>query len=86
MSPREHAASKARRLLAEGRVTVVRAIGPEVDAVVRGDSSAIYRVQHRPGSWMCTCEALGLCSHVRGVMLVTAVTTPRLAAAIEVAT
>ena len=56
---REDAAAKARRLLAEGRATIVRAIGPEVDAVVRGDSSGIYRVQHRPGSWCARVRRSG---------------------------
>ena len=74
--PREIAASKARRLLVEGRVVVVGVDGTEVDAIVRGDSS-YYLVQHRPGSWTCPCEAIrALCSHVRAVLLVTALVGP----------
>ena len=74
--PREIAASKARRLLVEGRVVVVGVDGTEVDAIVRGDSN-YYLVQHRPGSWTCPCEAIrALCSHVRAVQLVTALVGP----------
>lgn len=83
---RENAAAKARRLWPRAASPSSAQSGRRSMRSSAVDSSAIYRVQHRPGSWMCTCEALGLCSHVRGVMLVTAVTTPRLAAVIEVAT
>jgi hypothetical protein len=72
--PRENAAAKARRLLAEGRVTIIRVDGSQVDALVRGDSAQNYLVQHRPGWWTCPCDALStLCSHVQAVMLVTVV-------------
>jgi uncharacterized Zn finger protein len=70
---RESAATKARRLLADGRVIVRSVNGSHVDAQVRGDSSGVYRVTHEPGSWHCDCPALGACSHIRAVMLITAV-------------
>lgn len=69
---REDARTKARRLLAEGRVLLVRVVDRDVDAVVRGDSAAFYRVTHHAGSWSCSCPAVGtLCSHTRAAMLVT---------------
>ena len=71
---RESAATKARRLLTEGRVTITRVDGAEINALVRGDSAGLYLVQHRPGWWTCLCDAIStLCSHVRAVQLVTVV-------------
>lgn len=62
---REDAAGKARRLLAEGRVYVVRIDGAHVDAVVRGASAELYHVRHDGDEWSCTCPAVGpRCSHV----------------------
>jgi uncharacterized Zn finger protein len=70
--PREGAMVKARRLLSEGRVALLRLDGRSVDAIVRGDAGEFYRVSHRPGSWSCSCPALSTaCSHTRAVMLVT---------------
>jgi hypothetical protein len=76
--PRETAASKARRLLVEGRVVVVGVDGTEVDAIVRGDSGAVYLVRHLPGQWSCSCDAspYGRCSHLRAVQLITAPAGP----------
>lgn len=68
---REDAATKARRLLAEGRVIVTHVDGRDVSAIVRGDSAELYSVTHRSGSWACDCAALGRCSHVQALMLVT---------------
>jgi hypothetical protein len=68
---RENAATKARRLLAEGRLIVTRVDGRDVSAIVRGDSAGIYSVTHRSGSWACDCPTLGRCSHVQALMLVT---------------
>jgi hypothetical protein len=71
---RENAAAKARRLLAESRVAVTKVTGPEIDAIVRGDSARMYLVQHRPGWWTCPSDAVSaLCSHVQAVQLVTVV-------------
>lgn len=72
---RENAAAKATRLLAEGRVAVLRAGSDGVLALVRGDSSAFYWVEwdpYRP-RWTCTCPALGRCSHAIAVQRITAV-------------
>jgi hypothetical protein len=44
----ENAAAKSRRLLAEGRVTVLRVDGNIVEATMRGDSAAVYHVGHDP--------------------------------------
>jgi uncharacterized Zn finger protein len=69
---RENAAVKARRLLTEGRVTITRVDGRDVEAVVRGDSAMSYTVRHADGSWTCTpCPARGRCSHTMAIMLVT---------------
>jgi hypothetical protein len=71
---RETVDEKARRLLGEGRVTVVRAEFDEIDATVTGDSGKAYVVVHRPGGWRCRCVAtVDRCSHVVAVGLVTAV-------------
>jgi uncharacterized Zn finger protein len=69
--PREDSSEKARRLLAAGRVVVVSIDESAIHAVVRGDSSKLYSVAWRPGSWTCTCQALSRCSHVRATQLVT---------------
>jgi uncharacterized Zn finger protein len=75
--PRESAFDKGRRLLAEGRVRLLR-VGPKlVDAVVWGDSAAEYRVGYACGGpWTCTCPAFGACSHVQACQLVTLVGGP----------
>ena len=68
----ENAATKARRLLTEGRVTVLRVDRDVVDASVRGDSAAVYHVSHDPTrGWRCDCPAYrSCCSHVKAVQLV----------------
>ena len=68
---RESAVEKAKRLLVEGRVTVL-ACGPGyARAVVRGDG-ALYEVTDDARGRSCPCAARGLCAHVRAVGLVTA--------------
>lgn len=76
--PRENAATKARRLLTEGRVTITHVDSREVAAIVKGDSGAIYSVMHRPGKWSCSCDAspYGRCSHLLAVQLITAPAGP----------
>ena len=69
--PREAVAVKARRLLAEGRVTIVHADEGGVAALVRGDTAMTYRVTHAGGKWRCDCAARARCSHVQAIMLVT---------------
>jgi uncharacterized Zn finger protein len=71
--PRENAATKARRLLAEGRLDVRYRQGRDVRATVRGDSAEVYSVGHEPGRWWCTCPALGACSHLKALQLVVVV-------------
>ena len=75
---RENASAKARRLLTEGRVIVTRVDGRHVDAIVRGDSGAVYSVRHLPGHWSCSCTAApyARCSHLRAVQLITAPAGP----------
>lgn len=72
---RENSAAKARRLLWEGRVAIVRVSEGYVLGAVRGDSAQIYTVKLVAGYWSCTCEARSACSHVKAVQLVT-VPTP----------
>jgi hypothetical protein len=67
---REDARSKARRLLAEGRVIVKAVNERAVVATVRGDSGVIYRVVGDPTGFRCPCPAVGPCSHGMAVALV----------------
>jgi uncharacterized Zn finger protein len=68
---RERSEEKARRLLAEGRLTV-RAIADDmIEASVRGDSALVYRTRWDRGGWTCSCDARSRCSHVQALMLVT---------------
>ncbi len=71
---RENVELKARRLLGEGRLNVVRVNRPHdvYEATVRGDSAGVYSVEwnHDAERWFCPCEARGLCSHIRAFQLV----------------
>ena len=73
--PIENAATKALRLLTEGRLMVER-VEPENGLVIarcRGDSGEIYDLGHDPrnGEWRCSCKELrGNCSHLRALKLV----------------
>jgi hypothetical protein len=69
--PREDAASKARRLLSEGRIRIVAADRHEIRALAWGDSGEQYDVVYEPGGWTCSCAAFGPCSHKLGAMLIT---------------
>lgn len=69
--PRENAAVKARRLLAEGRVVITAVQGRRVSALVRGDTEGFHVVEHDAGRWSCDCSALGACSHRLAVQLIT---------------
>lgn len=70
--PRESAFEKGRRYLVEGRL-LVRSAGPHgIQAMCRGDSGEFYRVGYERGGWYCGCPALGRCSHLTALMLVTA--------------
>ena len=68
---RENAAEKARRLLTEGRVRVLHATRHRIDAVVVGDSAEAYQVRADASGYTCTCPAIGRCSHLQALMLVT---------------
>ena len=71
--PKETAETKARRLLAEGRVRVLWSTDLAVTAHVRGDSG-VYDVAwtRLPGRWSCTCACYGQsCSHVAAVKAIT---------------
>lgn len=68
---RESVIEKAKRLLTEGRVTVVSAGDGFARAVVRGDG-ALYEVVDDARGRHCPCAARGLCSHLRAVGMVTA--------------
>lgn len=69
----ESVEQKARRLLAEGRLTVtaIRADGTVV-AECRG-TDRIHRLgfDGKRQEWRCTCEARGRCSHLAALQLVT---------------
>lgn len=71
--PREDAATKGRRMLAEGRLTVER-LTPSglIVARCRGDSGAVYALGFDPdgSEWRCTCPSRGRCSHLRALQLV----------------
>jgi uncharacterized Zn finger protein len=69
---REDAATKARRLLSEGRVTLRSLVDVEIRADVRGDSARVYSVRWSPAGWECPCDAMAArCSHVHAVQLIT---------------
>ena len=78
--PRESADDKARRLLTEGRITIM-AVDPDARASVvaeaKGDSGAVYALgfDRSTNGWRCTCEAASKfgrrCSHLRALQLVT---------------
>ena len=75
--PREDAPTKARRLLAEGRLTLQR-VDPDtslISAVCKGDSGHVYSLAFDGERWSCDCQAIGRCSHLIAAMLVT-VTDP----------
>lgn len=80
--PRETIEQKAKRLLAEGRLTVL-VVNPEVVvARCKGDSGAEYMLgwdkQHL--NWICSCPANTdfhrKCAHLRALWLVTVKPTP----------
>jgi hypothetical protein len=68
---REDAQTKAARLAGSGRCIVRRVADDSIVANVRGDSAMVYIVTWSPAGWSCSCAALGRCSHIRAVQLVT---------------
>lgn len=77
----ENVAQKGRRMVAEGRIEIVRVDvdGGLVVARCRGDSGEIYDLGFDPRrrEWRCTCEARGRCSHLAALQLVTVRSTKR---------
>jgi len=68
--PRESAETKARRYLAEGRLTVLR-VGEIIGAECRG-SGVVYRLGFDGRDWFCECPALSRrCSHLLALQSVT---------------
>jgi uncharacterized Zn finger protein len=67
---RENYRAKAIRYLSEGRLTVRRADPHAITATCRGDSAEIYRLGYADGDWYCNCPAIGRCSHMQALMLV----------------
>jgi len=63
---------KAKRLLTEGRLTVL-VVNPEaVVARCKGDSGAEYMLGWEGHNWSCSCPARGSkCSHLKALWLVT---------------
>lgn len=70
---RENVDTKGRRLLAEGRLTVVCVDGKKIIAECKGDSAEIYHLGWDPNEreWRCTCIARGKCSHLVALQLIT---------------
>ena len=73
--PRENAEAKGRRYLVEGRLVVERVAGDTIRAHCRG-GGAVYKLGLERGEWFCSCPALGLCSHLVALQLVTEKATP----------
>lgn len=70
----ENAQEKGRRLLTEGRLTLLRVLANGyVHAQCRGDSAEVYDLGFDPGraQWRCSCPAKGTCSHLVALQLVT---------------
>lgn len=80
MAGRESSADKARRLLAEGRLRVLRVGDADAPGLIvaecRGDSGEVYALGYDPRNkqWRCVCAELrGKCSHIQALQLVTAI-------------
>lgn len=71
---REDAATKAKRLLGEGRLIVVAVDRRGVRATCRGEG-AVHELGWRPSTgWICSCPVVtDQCSHLRALRHVVAV-------------
>jgi uncharacterized Zn finger protein len=70
---REDARTRGRRLLAEGRLTILEARQGFVVALCKGDSGEIYEVRFDRDRWTCTpCPARTQCAHMYAAQLCTA--------------
>lgn len=70
MSGRENAETKSRRYLVEGRLLVEHVDERTIRATCRGGGTT-YALGHDGAAWYCRCPALGRCSHLIGLQLVT---------------
>jgi len=68
---REDAATKGRRLLVEARLSIVQVGGGTISARCRSDSAEVYSLGFDKGHWFCNCDAVGRCSHLIALQLVT---------------
>ncbi len=68
--PRENAEAKGRRMVTEGRLLITLVDAQRIEARCRGNGE-LYRVGFTPDGWACTCPALGKCSHIVALQLVT---------------
>ena len=76
--PRENAAAKGRRYLAEGRLILNKVDRPNriVQGTCRGDG-AVYYLGFGRGRWWCNCPVRSdACAHLIAARLVTAVDLP----------
>lgn len=65
---------KARRLLIEGRLNIVRRDCDNIWAECRGDSGEVYTVGYDDSNrrdWYCSCPAKTTCAHIKALQLVT---------------
>jgi uncharacterized Zn finger protein len=68
---RENVEQKARRYLAEGRLTILHLDELGIVAICKG-GGAFYNVRWSPErSWSCDCPAKGACAHMRALQQVT---------------
>jgi hypothetical protein len=71
---RENSSSKARRILVEGRLHLVRLDHAGLLALVRDGVRETIAYDARTGRWSCTCERqMTRCAHVKAVQLVAVV-------------
>lgn len=75
--PRESAQAKARRYLAEGRVTVELVHPDAVQATCRGDGQHHHLGWTPRTGWFCDCPARTRCSHLYALGHVVAVDLER---------
>jgi hypothetical protein len=67
---RENAATKGRRYLTEGRLTIRNVHGGRIWAECRGDGET-YQLGYAHGRWFCGCPARTVdCCHLRALRLV----------------
>ena len=71
----EKQVEKARRLLADGRLSVISVDRNRnyILAICKGDHDT-YQLGFNPATldWMCECPAFGMCAHLAALQLVTA--------------